>query len=290
MFKEKESLVRKMLRAETEWNPKVVLGRALVRVLPESLLHPLKKTYYGYLITHSPEGWIEKDAFIAEDFISPGDHVLDIGANLGYFSRFLARRVGSEGMVYAFEPIPQTFDFLAHNVRKLALNNVKCLNFALSDEDKTETMVIPTYRWGQECWYDARIKTPNSNPKWREFKVQSRTLDDYFKQMETIPKISFIKCDANYHELAVLRGALQTLRSCYPAMLIEVNPNPDDSTTTAYATFALLRSEGYEVFWCNGEQLVPRHKGERSQNYFFLRPEHLRMLESKAVLGSTSAN
>jgi predicted RNA methylase len=152
MTDQKPSILRKLISTESEWNPKVMLGRVAVRILPDSALHGFKKTYYGYLIKHTPEDWIERDAFIARNLISPRDTVLDVGANLGYFARFLSRCVGPEGKVYAFEPIPQTFDFLTNNIRKLGLKNVEPLNFALSDGERKETMVIPTYRWGAECW------------------------------------------------------------------------------------------------------------------------------------------
>jgi Met-10+ like-protein len=115
----RKSLLRRLLSTESEWNPKVMLGRGIVRVLPEPALHALKKHYYGYLIQHAPEDWMERDALLVKELIAPGDVVLDIGANLGWFSRFLARLVGPEGKVYAFEPIPQTYEFLLHNMRKL---------------------------------------------------------------------------------------------------------------------------------------------------------------------------
>lgn len=278
MSVDQQSLLQKLMRQETEWNPKVMLGRVIVGALPEKTLHKFKKAYYAHLITRTPEKWMERDVLIADHLVSPGDTVLDIGASLGSFSRFLAKRVGANGQVYAFEPIPATYDFLRNNMRKLRLTNVECVNFALSNAEKAETMVIPTYRWGQECWYDAQVKRADANPKWRQFEVKSRTLDSFFAGKGSIPKVSFIKCDANFHELAVLEGALETIRASHPAMLIEVNPNPDDPQSSAFATFELLRNEGYGAYWFNGTTVVPRKPGERSQNYFFLMPEHARSL------------
>jgi FkbM family methyltransferase len=279
MTYQKSSLLRKLLSTESEWNPKVMLGRVIVGIVPDSALHRLKKIYYAYLIKHAPEDWLEMDAFVAKHLVATGDTVLDVGANLGYYANFLSRCVGQSGKVYAFEPIPQTFDILANNVAKLGLKNVEALDFALSDIDKTETMVIPTYRWGQECWYDARVMTEKSNPDWRRIEVKSRTLDNFFTEREVAPRISFIKCDAEHHELAVVRGAWQTIRASHPAILVEIAPDPDDPATTAFATFELLRTEGYHPYWFNGETLVPRNRGERSQNYFFLTSAHVTRLE-----------
>jgi FkbM family methyltransferase len=262
------TVIRKLLSTESEWNPKVMAGRVITRVLPESTLHALKKHYYRYLLTHMGEDWVESDASALPRFISAHDHVVDIGANLGVFSRFLARLVGPRGRVYAFEPIPQTFDFLCENIRKLRLPQVQPLPFALSDREHTESMVIPTYRWGAECWYDARMKTGQEQPGWREIQVECRTLDSF-----QLPKISFIKCDANFHELAVLRGGIETIRRYHPVMLIEVNPNPDHPTSTAGETFALLQKEGYMPYILRNGNFMPRQPGERSQNYFFLPSE-----------------
>lgn len=276
----RNSLLRKLLSTESEWNPKVILGRTLLRLLPERAIHRLKKSYYAYLITHMPESWIERDAFIARNFIFPGDTVLDIGANLGVFTRMLSRCVGARGKVYSFEPVPETFDYLVNNIRKLGLNNVEALNFAASDLERTDTMVIPTYRWGSECWYDACIKTETADPSWRTLEVKSRPLDSYFAEASRGARISFIKCDANGHELAVLRGAMRCIRESMPAMLIEVNDNPDDHTTTAFATFELLQDAGFNAYWFDGGSIAPRQPGQRSQNYFFLTYRHVKALDS----------
>mmetsp|Transcript_9634 Transcript_9634/g.34200 ORF Transcript_9634/g.34200 Transcript_9634/m.34200 type:complete len:414 (+) Transcript_9634:286-1527(+) len=48
--------------------------------------------------------------------LRPGDTVFDVGANIGLFALFAAERCGSHGKVYAFEPLPETFDALRYNV------------------------------------------------------------------------------------------------------------------------------------------------------------------------------
>jgi hypothetical protein len=226
MATQNKSILRRLLSTESEWNPKVVIGRGVVRVLPESVLHRLKKRYYAYLMKHVPEDWVERDALIAKQLVSPGDSVLDIGANIGQYSRLLSSWVGPNGQVYAFEPIPQIFDFLSNNVR-------------------------------------------------------SRKLDTFFEERGATPPISFVKRDANFHELAVLRGALRTIRDSQPAMLIEVNPDPDDAASTAFETFELLRAAGLNPYWFDGNKLIPRKPGERSQNYFFLAPKHVTALADR---------
>lgn len=150
-------------------------------------------------------------------------------------------------------------------------------------------MAIPTYRWGTDCYYDARIASAEvydrdspAQPSWKAEIVTTLTLDSFFSGRNS--RIAFVKCDANFHELACIRGALDTIRSSKPAMLIEVQPDPDDSNTTAYETFALLKAEGYAAYRFEGMKVFLRRSGERSQNYFFLMPAHISGLQSRGLI------
>ncbi len=68
-----------------------------------------------------------------------GDVVIDIGANLGYYSRIFSRLVGDEGKVYAVEPVQPVLGVLERNLR--GCRNVDILPFALGDADGVVTMV-----------------------------------------------------------------------------------------------------------------------------------------------------
>jgi FkbM family methyltransferase len=273
MHKVVSSIGRRFLSTESEWNPKVILGRALVAVLPESALHRVKKAYYAYLLRHTPDSWEERDTVAVKYLVGPGDSVIDIGASIGGYTRFLSGIVGPSGHVYSFEPNPPIYDFLSHNVKELKLENVKLFSSALSDKKGTASIAIPRYRWGSECHYDATLEAKRARPDCRQVDVTVNTLDSFFA--ERPEKIAFVKCDVNYHELACLRGGLETLRRFKPAMLIEILPDPDKAGGPAAQVFELLEENGYEGYWFDGEGLRKRQRGERSQNYFFLTREHV---------------
>ena len=87
-------------------------------------IHQLMKKYYY----HTHEMFLER---IFDQFLAPGSTFIDIGANCGYWSGYALSRIGREGQVHAFEPVPQYFAF----VRRLAelnpgfnliANNVAC--------------------------------------------------------------------------------------------------------------------------------------------------------------------
>lgn len=269
---------RRLLSTESEWNPKVILGRAAASLLPQRALHRLRKSYYAYLLTHLPDDWQERDAAVAKHLIRPGDHVVDIGASIGGYTRFLSHTVGSFGRVYSFEPNPPIYEYLSYNVKKLKLDNVELCDWALSDRSGVASIAIPRYRWGSECHYDATLESKRANPDCRRVDVSVRTLDSLFANRAE--EISFVKCDVNYHELPCLRGALQTIRRSKPAILIEILPNPDKPGSPASQVFALLEENSYQPYWFDGEQLRPRKPGERSQNYFFLTRDRLDQLPS----------
>ena len=210
-----------------------------------------------------------------------GDTFLDIGAHIGYFSFHAAWAVGRKGKVFSFEPNPPIFDFLSHNVRKLRLPNVELFKTALSDHKGCANFVIPRYRWGSECHYDATLEQQSGDAECRRIEIAVDTLDSIFA--DRAEKIAFIKCDVNNHELSFLRGALQTIRRSKPAMLIEILADPDQAEMPAAQVFDLLAGENYQGYWFDGEALHKRKLGERSQNYFFLTPEHLNELPSNML-------
>ena len=66
--------------------------------------------------------------------ISTGDTVIDIGAHIGRHSKVFCKLIGSSGILFAFEPLPEQFGILE---RELSASNVTIINKALSDQAGT---------------------------------------------------------------------------------------------------------------------------------------------------------
>jgi len=80
------------------------------------------------------DGYFEPyETTLIESEIRPGDVVLDIGANIGYYTLIFARLVGERGRVYAFEPDPTNFRLLKKNVRANGYQNVIFVKKAVAD-------------------------------------------------------------------------------------------------------------------------------------------------------------
>ncbi|HRB19573.1 MAG TPA: FkbM family methyltransferase [Chitinophagales bacterium] len=75
--------------------------------------------------------------------IRKGDIVLDIGANIGFYTQLLSDLVGENGKVYAFEPDKKNYSYLQQNTGQL--KNVAFFHKAVSNKTGNLTCIIPIY-------------------------------------------------------------------------------------------------------------------------------------------------
>lgn len=249
--------------------------RFLLTALPEPALQPIRRGYYARMLRRGEED-PEPDVPLLEEFLRPGECVADIGANIGVFTKPLSRLVGPEGLVYAVEPIPMTFDVLCSNVRRLALRNVRTLNCAISHEDGPVAMEVPLRESGSSDFYRAHVVPGEGLPTRPRLRITGRSMDSLWAESE--PPLALIKCDVEGHELDCLKGARRLVARCRPAWLLEVTGDPDREGADAWRAFALLADWGYDAFWFDGHRLRPRRAGETSINYWFLTRDHLKRL------------
>lgn len=88
---------------------------------------PMRRTFRSYL--RAPKEPLTTKLF--KETIRRGDTVLDVGANIGFFSLLAARLVGETGRVYAFEPEPRNFRFLIKNIALNAYGQIVAYNKAV---------------------------------------------------------------------------------------------------------------------------------------------------------------
>src|SRR5690349_13366164 len=74
--------------------------------------------------------------------IKPGMNVVDIGANIGYYTVIASNRVGINGKVFSYEPEPANLRFLRKNVTQDNINNVIIENHAISDKSGSQTFYL----------------------------------------------------------------------------------------------------------------------------------------------------
>ncbi len=171
--------------------------------------------------------------------------VLDIGANEGLFTLFLARCVGPGGTVVSFEPSRRERRRLRINLWMNFLGNVRVEEFALSaQETKLNLYVVDTGETGCNSLRPPAVQGPT-----HPIPVSSTTLDLYLRR-NSLRRIDFMKIDVEGAEWSVLQGAVSALRtSPRPFMLIEVS----DLRTRPWGYHSreiakCLRNLDYELF------------------------------------------
>jgi FkbM family methyltransferase len=144
--------------------------------------------------------------------------VLDIGANIGLFSAYAARRC-PRGTVHAFEPGETN---LAHLRRNLTLNDLTNVRVnAMGLYDRTGTLV---FNFTADNPAGSFITDTDVSAGTAET-VQVSTLDDWAREAD-LDRLDLVKMDVEGSELRVLEGGDKTLREFRPALFAECNPIP----------------------------------------------------------------
>ena len=143
-----------------------------------------------------------------------GDIVSDIGAYVGDTALWFSKAVGPQGKVYAFEPEPSNFAKLKANLERNKVTNVIPLQLALS-ENEGEMRVSS----GAGSSVITQAGTGKS--------VKVTTIDN-FVEANTLPRVDFIKMDVEGHELKVLKGADETIKTFKPSLALSAYHRGDD--------------------------------------------------------------
>ena len=165
-------------------------------------------------------------------FVSAGDHVLDIGANFGYYTHRLSALCG-EGRVHAFEPIPSTFDMLASIVKSFRLKNVDLHQVGVSEKSGQLTFEVPLQEVGTPSAGQAHLTGRDNSlvghEQYYAFKNKVQvpcrvvSLDDS-DWKKKFPRLSFVKIDIEGAELYAFRGMRGLIARDRPVILTEICP------------------------------------------------------------------
>ena len=175
-----------------------------------------------------------------------GDIAIDIGANLGYYTRPMADIVGVEGRVYAVEPVPVIFSVLERNVR--GRGNVSLMNYALGEENTTIEMANDSVA---EAGYFGTGRNFVSEGKLSmqaiRFSAQMRRGSELFGALE---RVDFIKCDIEGYERVVIPELRPIIERHHPTVLIETDGQTREQIIEIFSAMgykAYMLMDGHEV-------------------------------------------
>lgn len=196
---------------------------AVARVAPGSVL-PLVPFYDRRIVAdlRTPTGLSlyrygsrDPDLDLVRHLSSPGDVVIDCGANIGLFSVAAALSVEPQGLVYAFEPVGRVRRLLVRNVVASDCNNIVVLPFALGASIGRREFVTMPGGGGLSSF------SPEMPEQGVPVMVDVHRLDDAVAPTHR-HRVRLIKLDVEGAETSVLSGARQVIAASRPAILIEV--------------------------------------------------------------------
>jgi FkbM family methyltransferase len=159
----------------------------------------------------------ESDTEFVKKIIKKNDIILDIGANIGYYTLIFAKLVGDLGKVFSFEPESENFKILKKNVEINGYNNVILEQKIVSNTNGKSTLYV------SEKAGSHRIYKPDNYVESLE--IECISMDNYIEK-NNIKKINFIKIDVEGAELNVLQGIQKILDSNENIILFtEFSPN-----------------------------------------------------------------
>lgn len=212
-------------------------------------------------------------------FLKNGDVVLDAGAHVGFYSLLASTLVGPGGKVIAVEASPAAFTLLQHNTKQE--KNIILQPAVLGSTDGeisfyefpvqyAEYNSVDIRQYEQESWFA-------SNPPVHK-KLKSTKGDILMHQLQIKP--SLIKMDVEGNEAEVIKGLTETIRNCYPAIVMEYVSTGKEMSPHRVAE-NLLFEMGYRSYSIqkNGETVLLKESTEhyvaagglRSDNILYLR-------------------
>ncbi|RZK01362.1 MAG: FkbM family methyltransferase [Flavobacterium sp.] len=191
--------------------------------------------------------------YFVQRFLQDGDHIIDIGSNLGYFTTQFAEKVKNGGHLYCVEPV-QPFQ---NQLKKLIAGktNVTLLPFALGEEnDKQVTLGIPADF--QKLGYLRHGTTTllhggNRADGKYSFEATMKRGSDLFNNL---PKLDYIKCDIEGYETVVFPEMRNIIEKYQPIVQLETW---GEQLSTMYQFFKDLK---FDAYFLEAEKLYPLEK------------------------------
>lgn len=181
------------------------------------------------------------------DALPPASVVVDIGANIGFFTIYLAKR---GHWIWSFEASSEVYSLLKRNIELNVMEiNVRPINVALYDK---ETLLGLNPEWND--WKklpNGKVDYENNSNSggmslvpqtisWngtpQDYLMKAYTLDSF-----EVPHVRLIKIDTQGADLRILHGAVKTIEKYRPIVCFEIEPIPaklhGDSIEDAYKFF-----------------------------------------------------
>jgi len=139
--------------------------------------------------------------------IKKGDIFIDVGANIGEYSLIAAKKVGSNGKVFAIEPLKENTNWLKKNFLLNNFNNYEILENAIGNKSRKMSL----YRKNSEIGYGFLDPVVGKKQMLETIKIDVKSIDDILN-LKNIEKVNMLKIDVEGYEYEVLQGCKNSFK------------------------------------------------------------------------------
>jgi FkbM family methyltransferase len=230
------------------------MAKADRKIILETGPNILMRCRYGYMVFNRLDEYIGRSLEHYGEYngaegnflcamLSPGQTVVEVGANIGTHTIALGQAVGATGQVIAFEPQAGAFQLLCANVALNNLSQVKTLAIAVGA--KSGHIKMPRMDYTKPGNFGAVTATdlstaPSAAPHRDGDIVPLGRLDDMLR----LKNCRLLKVDAEGMELETLQGAETLIKQHQPILYVE-NDRKDKSP----ALISFILGLGYSLYW-----------------------------------------
>jgi FkbM family methyltransferase len=216
--------------------------------------------------------WTEPELRLIPLAVRRGESAIDVGTNYGLWSYHLARAVGRDGMVVAFEPVPQTFRALRGVLWLLGAARVRTINAGIGDRDERVAFAVPVAA-GSGTTVGGLAHMVGAEGAGDHVVVEAD-----ITRLDAVPvtgDVALVKVDVEGAELYALRGARALIGDHQPIVICEIGQGLSEPRygIQGRAVEDLLAEWGYETFKLADGRLVHESiDGCSDGNYVFVPP------------------
>lgn len=181
---------------------------------------------------------------VMERVLGPGAVFVDVGANIGYYTRLASVLVGAEGHAHAFEPLPAALPLLRANTAGRSNVTVHAVAVGAA-EGEVDFFARPM----------GDTSSMEPDPSAERIRVRVAALD---AELPDLPRLDLLKIDVEGYELEVLQGAMTLIRTHLPVVFFEFLVRHNEVRGLTLDDYkALLAPLGYEFYWTNHANTGP---------------------------------
>ena len=229
----------------------------------------------NFLLEHANNNTVEADVAFRALYGVENPIVFDVGANIGTFATWVATAIEkSNGKLYCFEPQRLIHQMLCGNMAMNNIFNVYTYELALGNEEKYIEIDDIVYNkpgsFGSVTLTDIDMSTTYKTDPTKKQRIKMTTIDNFVLEHQ-LPKVDYIKVDAEGLDIEVLDGAKNTIAKYSPDLFVEfLNLGSSRTGDTRYEgkdrLEAYLKNLGYTVVLVNHDLFASKRPGIITNN------------------------